>query len=125
MNLVSVGIDIADVGRFRRMAFRKNSQFYSRIFTKKEIAYCLSRPDPSPHFAARFAAKEAVIKAVPSLGGVSLALIEVVHGKGNEPHVHLGLRKNGLSANGISVSLSHLGKYAVACAVYVKPAKRG
>ena len=120
MNSVSVGIDIADVSRFRRRAFRKNSHFYNRIFTKQEIAYCLGRPDPFPHFAARFAAKEAVIKAVPSLGSVSLDVIEVVHSEGKPPHVRLGLRKNGLSAKDISVSLSHAGKYVVACAVYVK-----
>ncbi len=65
-NIIGVGIDIEDIGRFRKMRFAKNKSFYQKIFTPKEIKYCLAKPDPYPSFAARFAAKEAVIKALPN-----------------------------------------------------------
>lgn len=54
-----VGIDVAEVSRFRKCS----KKFLDRVYTKEEIRYCRKCANPSMHFAARFAAKEAVIKA--------------------------------------------------------------
>ena len=57
------GIDIVDITKFKKIASR-NKQFVTDIFTQKEQEYCLSRKDPYTHFAGRFAAKEACMKAL-------------------------------------------------------------
>lgn len=64
MQITGIGVDIESVSRFRKKQIRKNTSFYNKIFTSKEIAYCLSKQDPYPHFTARFCAKEAFIKAI-------------------------------------------------------------
>lgn len=112
---VSVGTDIVDVARFRQRPFKQNINFYENVFSKGEIAYCLSMPDPSPHFAARFAAKEAVIKAVPALKNADLSTIEICRGAAS---VSVRLNRKGVRAKDVSVSLSHIGDYALACVAY-------
>ncbi len=62
-----VGTDIVSVERFRRAGARWGDRFFTRVFTDAELAYCRARKDPYPHLAARFAAKEAVIKALSAL----------------------------------------------------------
>ena len=64
MKLIGIGIDIEDISRFRKKEFKKNRDFYNKIFTKREIDYCLKKSDPYQHFAARYCAKEAFIKAL-------------------------------------------------------------
>ena len=59
-----IGIDIENISRFKKLDFKKNQGFYNKIFTENEIKYCLSKANPSEHFAVRFCAKEALIKAV-------------------------------------------------------------
>jgi len=59
-----IGIDIEEISRFRKLKFNQNKHFYEKIFVEKEIKYCLSKQNPYPHFAARFCAKEAFIKAI-------------------------------------------------------------
>lgn len=61
---VGIGVDIESVDRFKHLPFDENKNFYRRIFTKREIEYCLSKSNPYQHFTARFCAKEAFIKAV-------------------------------------------------------------
>jgi len=60
----AVGIDIEDIVYFRKRPYKNHKQFYNKIFTNKEISYCLSKQDPYPSFATRFCAKEAFIKAI-------------------------------------------------------------
>jgi holo-[acyl-carrier protein] synthase len=61
--VAGIGMDIEAVAAFDDAADSADSHFYRRLFTAREIAYCLGRPSPAQHFAARFAAKEAVVKA--------------------------------------------------------------
>lgn len=112
---VSVGADIVDIARFRQRTFKRNTAFYENVFSKGEIAYCLSTPDPPAHFAARFAAKEAIIKAVPALKNSGMAAIEICRGTAS---VSVKVGRKGVCAKDISVSLSHVGEYALACAAY-------
>ena len=113
MNISGVGTDIADVGRFRDLPYNKNKIFYAKIFSTDEIKYCLSKKDPYPHFAVRFSAKEAVIKAV----GLNLAKvgdIGIINDKNGQPHVKIKKRKFD-----VLISLSHTKDYAVAFAIWL------
>lgn len=64
MNLISLGLDFVEVSRVRGMLEKSGDQFKGRIFAEGEVAYCDSCANPAMHYAARFAAKEAVAKAL-------------------------------------------------------------
>jgi len=64
MRIVSVGLDATDIPRVRETIQRYGDRFLRRVYTDAEIAYCAARRDPVPSFAARFAAKEAGMKAL-------------------------------------------------------------
>lgn len=61
--IIGIGVDIVDISSFTE-SFNKSKRFRQRVFTENEIAYCESRPNKYQHYAARFAAKEAVMKAI-------------------------------------------------------------
>ncbi len=117
--VVSVGVDLADVGRIREAIARDPDRFARRVLTDSEREYCFSRPDPAPHVAARFAAKEAVIKCLG--GGCGLRDIEVVRALTGFPSIALSGRAEA-RANGrrVLISLSHLKEIATAFAVLVE-----
>ena len=100
---MSIGVDIEDISRFEG----KPERFYKRIFTENEIDYCLSFSKPQEHFAARFCAKEAVVKALSALGikDVNYNEIEVFHNENKCPQIRLlkDLKQNIL----FELSLSH------------------
>ncbi len=112
MKIKGVGIDLVEVSRIRAAASR-NPRFLKRIFTDEEIRYCSPKKDRWRHFAARFAAKEAVWK---SLGrrGIRLRQIEVVQGLGGKPAVRILEEKAGPT---LQISLSHCGRLAAAIAI--------
>lgn len=76
LDKLSIGVDIENTARFKKLDFKQNKNFYEKIFHKNEIKYCLSKPNPYQHFAARFCAKEALIKAAKKKV-TDLAAIEV------------------------------------------------
>jgi holo-[acyl-carrier protein] synthase len=84
MTIVGLGIDATDLHRVRQMVERYGDRFVRRVFTDAEIAYCRRRRDPVPHFAGRFAAKEAGMKALGTghSRGVIWRDVEVVRGQG-------------------------------------------
>jgi holo-[acyl-carrier protein] synthase len=97
--------------------------FLERWFTAREIAYCSSKAVPSRHFAARFAAKEAVVKALPMTWGGPLPWrsVEITNDPRGAPTVSLsGALLDAATRAGVSkimVSLSHCDDYAVAFAL--------
>ena len=101
---MSIGVDIEDINRFKE----KSQDFLDRIYTKKEQEYCLSKPEPAGHFAVRFCAKEATIKALNSMGirHPRLAQIEICHYKNQCPMIKLPNIEAYANLN-IEVSLSH------------------
>ena len=121
---VRTGVDFVDVPEFRSV-FERHPAFRTRVFTSSEQAACDAHPDPAPHYAARFAAKEAACKAL-GIGlsplGIDRALqdIEVVR-KGRAPTLALRgrplrhARRLGVSSR--AVSLSHAGSGALASVV--------
>ncbi|MBC8142229.1 MAG: holo-ACP synthase [Armatimonadetes bacterium] len=117
--VVAVGVDIADVGRIRAALARDAERFARRVLTTHERAYCFGRPDPAPHVAARFAAKEAVIKCLG--GGCGLRDVEVVRALTGFPSISLTGRA-AIRANGcrVLISLSHLPDLATAFAVLIE-----
>ncbi|TSC82983.1 MAG: holo-[acyl-carrier protein] synthase [Parcubacteria group bacterium Gr01-1014_19] len=110
----SIGIDIVEVKRFRNVPYKKGSVFYSKIFSDAEIKYCLSKDDPYPHFAARFAAKEAVLKCLKSTI-YKIKEVEILNDKKGVPFVRLHGRKS-LVVSRFLISLSHTKDQAAAIA---------
>jgi holo-[acyl-carrier protein] synthase len=84
MTIVGIGLDATDIPRVERAIARYGDRFVHRIFTEAEIAYCSSKHRPAPHYAGRFAAKEAAMKALGTglARGVTWRDIEVVRGGG-------------------------------------------
>lgn len=73
----NIGIDIVYVDQFREKEYSENIPFYQNIFSLNEIQYCLKFDDPYPHFAGKFALKEAVLKSISE--SVELLDIETGH----------------------------------------------
>lgn len=112
MELVGLGTDLIEVERIK--AFAEKPSALARIFSEEEIAYCLARKNRYQHLAVRFAAKEAVYKALP-FNGVSFKSISVTNLESGRPEVRVNDRRfDGLS---ILISLSHTEHYATASAV--------
>jgi holo-[acyl-carrier protein] synthase len=119
--VVAVGVDLVDVTRVRRALTRHATRFTDRVLSEREAAYCLSRPDPAPHVAARFAAKEAVVKCLG--GGAALREIEVVRALSGSPSITLhGRAAERAAGRLVLISLSHLEHLAAAFAILVESA---
>ena len=88
MTIIGLGLDATDIPRIERTIARFGDRFIRRIFTDGEIAYCTRRRNPAPHFAGRFAAKEAAMKALGTghSRGVLWKEIEVVR-RGGPPQL--------------------------------------
>ena len=125
------GIDLVHVSRLREV-MEGSPVFEERVFTAGERAYCRARPDPFPHFAARFAAKEAVLKAFGR--GLStegpdgwLLDLEVVRRHGAPTlvgHGAAGRRLRRAAGSPPVLSLSHAGDYAIASVVWTEETPR-
>lgn len=117
------GTDIVRVARIAALVDRRGSAFLERWFTPDEIAYCNAKPRPSLHFAARLAAKEAVVKTLraPWDGPILWRCIEITHDLHGAPQVRLSgrilhaARRDGVRS--IEISLSHCEEYATATAI--------
>ena len=111
---MDVGVDIVEIHRIAKQT--RNVRFLKRVFTKQEVAYCQARKNSAQHFAVRFAAKEAVWKAVgePRLLHRDIQVRNKPNGK---PEVIFPKRFAKL-ARRVSISLSHGRDYAVAMAVF-------
>jgi holo-[acyl-carrier protein] synthase len=110
-----IGLDIVEIERIRKLASR-NPRFLTRVFSADEIRYCRSKKRAWQHFAVRFAAKEAVWKAL-GRGGVALSDIAVHSGTDGRPSVRIAGKPPRPS---IEISLSHSEHYAVAVALVQK-----
>ena len=114
-----VGVDIIEIPRIQRALDRWRERFLRRIYTPGEIAFCRNK---APQLAARFAAKEAVMKALGTgIRGVGWKEIEVVRERGQAPSIRLHgralKRAADLNIGELALSLSHSREYAVALVV--------
>ena len=124
--IVGIGVDLVDIDRFRAV-LRRRPSVAGRLFTAAERAYAERAADPAPRLAARFAAKEAALKAAGlGLGGLRMAEIEVVRSDGGRPVLVLHPAAASIaSARGVGgwlVSLSHTDRLAQAAVVALAPA---
>ena len=121
----AIGIDIVEIKRLERVSKKWGKSFLRKIYTEKELAYARSKRFPAQHLAARFAAKEAVFKALGEVEKdfVGWKNIEILNDANGKPAVHWHgeaekVRKKRNLA-GATVSLSHTENYAVASAMLV------
>jgi holo-[acyl-carrier protein] synthase len=126
MEIVGIGTDIVECLRVGRMVEQHGELFLMRVYTEREIRHCQSRPRSTELFAARWAAKEAVLKCL-GLGrrrGLSWTDIEVRTDGGGKPQVMLcGAAKDIAQAQRVGdilLSLAHCRAYATAYAVAVR-----
>ena len=108
-----IGIDIVDVDRFRKMPYEEKTSFYNSIFVKNEIEYCLKFNDPYPHFAGKFAIKEAVIKSINK----NESLLNIITNHNNKKPIVIISKKNKYK---FLASLSHEKNYAVGVVIAEK-----
>jgi len=113
---LSVGVDLIEIARIRRAIERWGDRFLKHVYTPLEVAYCRGR---IPELAARFAAKEAVSKALGTgLYGISWTEMEVLGDQRGKPLVTLYgralARAQALALNEWAVSLSHSDDHAIA-----------
>ena len=123
MNIVGIGTDIIECLRIAQMIERHGELFITRVFTEHEIGYCAARKAATQHYAGRWAAKEAVLKALGTgwRRGISWRDIEVRNQPSGAPTVALrGGAKEVLERAGIErihLSISHCRSHAIAYAV--------
>jgi len=116
-----LGNDLVRIQRFRAFLTAGKKGVLDRLFTREEQDFCLSKRDPAPHLAVRFAAKEAIIKALGGVNGGAFREIEVLSDPLGKPvvrlHGEIQKRADSLDLSGFAISLSHCREYAVAFAV--------
>jgi holo-[acyl-carrier protein] synthase len=124
-DIIGIGTDITECLRIARMIERHGELFVSRVYTPEEIKYCQNRKQATQHFTGRWAAKEAILKALGTgwRRGISWRDIEIRNEPGGKPVVAVrGGVKDAVEQLGIAeiqVSISHCRTHAVAYAVAV------
>jgi holo-[acyl-carrier protein] synthase len=120
--IAGTGIDIIEVDRIQKI-MERDIGFREKIFTPGEIAYCESKKNKYQHYAARFSAKEAFMKAIGTgwRFGIRFAEIDIVHDDLGRPYIRIYGKANDLLADlqitKIHVSLSHLKELATAIVI--------
>jgi holo-[acyl-carrier protein] synthase len=121
--IIGTGVDLVEIDRIAASFDRFGEAFYRKFLTERELAYCKTFSEPAAHVAARFAAKEALSKAVGTGFGAELGWldIEVVRNEAGCPHLEvtgkgeLLLKKRGITH--LHLSLSHSRGHAVAMVI--------
>lgn len=119
--IFGVGTDIVRTGRLRTAVERWGDKFLHRVYTKDEIAYAYQRKNPFLSLAARFAAKEALIKAIGKRAPVAMTDIEIVNNEEGGPSIrpkgNLRIFFDQQNIQQTHVSLSHEDDYSIAFVV--------
>jgi holo-[acyl-carrier protein] synthase len=125
MKVIGIGTDIIECSRIDQMICRHGEHFTRHVFTVQEIRYCSNRKSSDQHFAGRWAAKEAVLKAIGTgwIAGISWKDVEVVIESSGQPKIQLygGAAKTAkeLGISEVQISISHCKSHAVAMAIAV------
>ncbi len=125
-NVVGVGIDQIEVSRIRDSLKRHGESFLNKVFSVQEREFCMERADPAPCLAARFAAKEAVAKALGAGIGKEFGWLDMEIEKEDSGQPVTKFSDHGLStlkgrqASSALISLSHLNEIASAVVVLIK-----
>ncbi len=125
MSIIATGTEIVETVRIAKMIETHGEQFLERVYTADEIEYCVQTADAPGHFATRWAAKEAVLKAMGTgwAFGIKWTEVEVFNQPGGKPIMNItGKAKEICEERGIAdilISISHCKAYAVAYAVAI------
>lgn len=119
---INCGTDIIEVCRIKESIERTGDNFLNKIYTEKEIEYCNSKNNMKyQHFAARFAAKEAIFKAISNMlkdkYEITWKDVEILNDENGRPYVHF--LNNNYNIKQIDISISHLKEYAIANCIIV------
>ena len=117
---VTCGTDIIEIERIKNSIDKLGEKFLNKVFTAKEIQYCESKNKQKyQHYAARFAAKEAIFKALSTriISEYSWLDFEVLNDDSGKPKIFLNTKINNL--DDIDISISHCKNYAVATVIAI------
>ncbi len=123
MNVIGIGTDIVETLRIAQMIERHGELFLGRVYTPHEIAYCTERKAATQHYAGRWAAKEAVLKAIGTgwAKGITWTDVEVRNSTSGQPHIVLGGAARDiareLGIGDVLISISHCRTHATALAI--------
>ena len=119
--IYGIGVDIIKIERMKEVIEKWGDKFLERVFTRNEIFYCYKKRTPYPSLSVRFAAKEALIKAIGSEISVAFTDIEIINADTGKPVLRIsGKLQDFLNIKQIKaahLSLSHEHEYGVACVV--------
>jgi holo-[acyl-carrier protein] synthase len=121
--IVGIGVDVVDVKRMKIVLDARGTPLIRKLFTETEIAYCAAKKNPHEHYAARFAAKEAVSKAMQTgwSGKFRWRDVEVINNPSGAPRVNLhDFVAQQLEHCSVHISLSHTENTVVAFAIIEK-----
>ncbi|MGB8656820.1 MAG: holo-ACP synthase [Candidatus Zixiibacteriota bacterium] len=121
--LAGVGVDIIEVPRINLAIRRWGDRFLKRVFTTAERDYCMRKAFPEQSLAARFAAKEAVLKAMGTglSSGIGWTEVEIVNRESGKPEVKLGKKTlERIGSKRILISISHTKGFAIASAILLE-----
>ena len=105
-----IGVDIVEIGRFKKIKYNSKPSFYKKLFRENEINYCLKFKNPGPHFAGKFAIKEAMKKSLDE----SIDFLDIItKHKNSKPIVNLKIN----NSYTFYVSVSHEKDYAIAIVI--------
>lgn len=124
--ILGIGNDILEIERMKKSIDRHGHHLLNRLFTVKEQDYCFKHKNPFPHFAGRFAAKEAIVKALGTGFGsdVSWHDIEILNTEKGKPEVIFSsFLKETFNDPILLVSISHSDQYATAVAIWAQKEK--
>ena len=123
MQIIGIGTDIIECDRIARMLTQHGERFTGHVFTEDEVRYCSGRKVSEQHFAGRWAAKEAVLKALGTgwIAGIAWKDVEIVVLPGGKPTIRLhrgaAQKATELGIAKVFISISHCKSYATATAV--------
>lgn len=118
--IFGIGTDIIEIARIESALKKHGEAFFERLFTDKECAYCRTYKHVAPHFAGRFAAKEAIVKAIGTgfTGDVQWQDIEILNDNLGKPVVMFhGKLAEKYRGKEVLLSISHCKSYATATAI--------
>jgi holo-[acyl-carrier protein] synthase len=119
MKIVGTGVDLVEVPRFERSARQGGKRFLGRLFTPGELAYASEHRAKAQHLAVRFAAKEAVVKALGAPKGLGLEWkdLEIIRAASGQPKALFHGTMKRWRKFTVHLSLTHTAQYAVASAI--------
>ena len=125
MSIIGIGTDIVECLRVANMIEKHEDIFIQKVYTPGEIEYCGARKSATQHYAGRWAAKEAILKAIGTgwAKGIQWTDIEIVNHMGGKPYVKLGGEAKkiceSLGITDILISITHCRTFATAFATAV------